>query len=143
MARVGDSLRQRQESRMTLEHLNPHGTPRFYTHVVLAEGTKLGFISGQVSMKDGAIVGVGDFAVQTETAFQNFHSCLEAAGATMANVAKMSILVVGLRPELRPVLHAAYEEHLPATNPPAQTTIGVEALGHPDFMIEIEAMLVL
>jgi enamine deaminase RidA (YjgF/YER057c/UK114 family) len=128
---------------MPLEHLNPNGTPRFYTHVVLAEGTKLGFISGQVSMRDGAIVGVGDLAVQAETAFENFNNCLAAAGATMANVTKMTILVVGLRPEYRPILHAAYEKHLPAENPPAQTTIGVEALGHPDFMIEIEAMIVL
>jgi enamine deaminase RidA (YjgF/YER057c/UK114 family) len=128
---------------MTLEHLNPNGNPRFYTHVVLAEGTKLGFISGQVSMKDGAIIGAGDLALQAETAFQNFHNCLAAAGATMANVAKMTILVVGLRPDYRPILHAAYEKHLPGVNPPAQTTIGVEALGHPDFMIEIEGMIVL
>lgn len=127
---------------MTLQHLNPHGTPRFYTHVVVAN-EKLVFISGQVSMRDGAIVGAGDFAVQAETAFQNFHACLVAAGATMANVAKMTILVVGLRPEYRSILHAAYEKHLPAVNPPAQTTIGVAALGHPDFMIEIEGYAVL
>jgi len=127
---------------MTLEHLNPHGTPRFYTHVVVAD-KRLVFISGQVSMKDGAIVGAGDFEVQVEQAFQNFDACLAAAGATTANVTKMTILVVGLRPELRPVLHAAYEKHLPAENPPAQTTIGVAALGHPDFLIEIEGYAVL
>ena len=127
---------------MPLEHLNPHGTPRFYTHVVVAN-EKLVFISGQVSMKDGAIVGVGDLETQAETAFQNFHTCLDTAGATMADVAKMTILVVGLRPEYRPILHTAYEKHLPAINPPAQTTIGVAALGHPDFMIEIEGYAVL
>ena len=93
---------------MTLEFLNPHGTPRFYTHAVLAEGSKVLFISGQVSMKDGAIVGVGDLETQAELAFTNLEACLEAAGATMANVTKMTILVVNLRPELRPILHAAY-----------------------------------
>jgi enamine deaminase RidA (YjgF/YER057c/UK114 family) len=76
-------------------------------------------------------------------AFTNLEACLDAAGATMANVTKMTILVVNLRPELRPILHAAYEKHLPAVNPPAQTTIGVQALGHPDFMIEIEAFAVI
>jgi enamine deaminase RidA (YjgF/YER057c/UK114 family) len=128
---------------MTLEFLNPHGTPRFYTHAVLAEGSKVLFISGQVSMKEGAIVGVGDLETQAESAFTNLEACLDAAGATMANVTKMTILVVNLRPELRPILHAAYEKHLPAVNPPAQTTIGVQALGHPDFMIEIEAFAVI
>ena len=128
---------------MTLSHINPHGTPRFYTHVVVAEGTKLVFISGQVSMKDGEIVGEGDFAAPAEQAFQNLHGCLDAVGATMANVTKMTILVVGLKPEHRPILHAAYEKHLPAENPPAQTTIGVQALGHPSFLIEMEASVVL
>ncbi len=128
---------------MNLEHVNPEGTPRFYTQVVVAEGTKLAFISGQVSMKDGAIVGQGDLAVQAEQAFQNLHACLQAIGATMENVTKMTILVVGLRPESRPILRAAYEKHLPAVNPPAQTTIGVESLDSPDFMLELEAFAVL
>lgn len=124
---------------MTLEHLNPNGMPRFYTHAVLAEGSKVLFISGQVSMKDGAIVHQGDLAAQADLAFENLQNCLDAAKATMANVTKMTILVVNLNPELRPILHAAYEKWLPAVNPPAQTTIGVQALGHPDFLIEIEA----
>ena len=128
---------------MTLTHLNPHGTPRFYTHAVIGEGSRVVFISGQVAIKDGAIVGEGDLAVQAEQAFQNFHACLAAAGATMANVAKMTILVVGLNPEHRPILHAAYERHLPAENPPAQTTIGVQALGNPSFLIEIEGYAVI
>jgi enamine deaminase RidA (YjgF/YER057c/UK114 family) len=128
---------------MTLEHLNPNGTPRFYTHVVTAEGQKLVFISGQVSMKDGQILHQGDLAAQAELAFQNLHNCLDAAGATMANVTKMTILVVGLNPDHRPILQAAYEKHLPAKNPPAQTTIGVQALGHPDFLIELEAYAVI
>ena len=128
---------------MSLTYLNPHGTPRFYTHAVLAEGSKVLFISGQVAIKDGAIVGEGDLAAQAELAFLNLEACLDAAGATMQQVAKMTILVVGLRPEYREALQAAYERHLPATNPPAQTTIGVQALGHPSFMIEIEAYAVL
>jgi enamine deaminase RidA (YjgF/YER057c/UK114 family) len=49
------------------------------------------------------IVGEGDLAAQAEQAFQNLHSCLEAAGATMQNVTKMTILVVGLRPEYREI----------------------------------------
>jgi enamine deaminase RidA (YjgF/YER057c/UK114 family) len=109
----------------------------------VAEGSKLIFISGQVAIKDGQIVGQGDLAAQAEVAFQNLHGCLEAADATMANVAKMTILVVGLKPEYRETLQAAYTKHLPSVNPPAQTTIGVQALGHPDFMIELEAYAVI
>ena len=70
-------------------------------------------------MKDGAIVGVGDLETQAELAFTNLEACLDAAGARMANVTKMTILVVNLRPELRPILQAAYEKHLPAVNPPS------------------------
>ncbi len=128
---------------MTLEHLNPNGTPRFYTHVVAAEGSKLVFISGQVALVDGTIVGKGDLAAQADQAFANLNNCLEAAGATMANVTKMTLLIVGLNPEMRPILQSLQEKHLPAVNPPAQTTIGVQALGSPDFLIEIEAYAVL
>ena len=128
---------------MTLEHLNPNGTPRFYTHAVVAEGTKLIFISGQVAMVGREIVAKGDLAAQADQAFENLNNCLEAAGATMANVTKMTLLIVGLNPEMRPILQALQEKHLPAVNPPAQTTIGVQALGSPDFLIEIEAYAVL
>jgi len=128
---------------MPLQHLNPNGTPRFYTHAVLAEGSRVLFISGQVAIRDGDIVGKGDLALQADVALQNLQNCLDAAGATMADVAKMTILVVGLNPDHRPILTAAYEKWLPAVNPPAQTTIGVQALGSPDFLIEIEAYAVL
>ena len=91
---------------MTLEHLNPNGTPRFYTHAVVAEGTKLIFISGQVAMVGREIVAKGDLAAQADQAFENLNNCLEAAGATMANVTKMTLLIVGLNPEMRPILQA-------------------------------------
>ncbi len=128
---------------MTLQHLNPNGTPRFYTHAVVAESSKVAFISGQVAMVDREIVGKGDFIAQADKAFENFNNCLEAMGATMENVTKMTLLIVGLGPDHRPALQEIQERHLPATNPPAQTTIGVQALGHPDFLIEIEGYAVL
>lgn len=57
---------------MTLERLNPKGLapPSTYTHVIVATGSKLVFIAGQVSEDEyGNIVGSGDLAVQAQQVF--------------------------------------------------------------------------
>jgi enamine deaminase RidA (YjgF/YER057c/UK114 family) len=69
--------------------------PAGFTHVAIAEGTKLVLLSGQVSQDEqGELVGEGDLAKQTEQAVVNVAACLEAAGATFADVAKTVIYVV-------------------------------------------------
>ena len=133
---------------MPNDHINPAGvsTPTGYTHVVSASaGGRIVFISGQVALdKDGNVVGAGDLAKQAEQVFQNLQACLTSAGATFADVTKMTTFIVGYQAARdRAVLGAVRQKYLPAENPPASTLLGVQALASPDIMIEIEATAVL
>ena len=83
---------------MPHKYTNPDAVskPGNYTHVVEATGSRIVFISGQVPLdRDGKVVGSGDLAAQAEQAFQNLQACLASAGATFADVTKMTTFIVG------------------------------------------------
>jgi enamine deaminase RidA (YjgF/YER057c/UK114 family) len=129
---------------MTVELINPDGlsTPESYSHVAVATGSRLVFVAGQVSEDDrGNLVGVGDFAEQARQAFANLGRALAAGGAKPEQVAKLTIYVVGYRPEYLPDISAGriavFGEHRPA-----DTLIGVETLAMPGFLIEVDAVAV-
>ena len=132
---------------MPNDHINPPGvsTPTGYTHVVSASaGGRIVFISGQVAVDAaGQAVGEGDLARQAYQVFENLKTCLAAAGATFADVTKLTTYIVNYKAEDRPIIVAARQRHLPAENPPASTLVGVQALAAPAFLIEIEAVAVL
>ena len=132
---------------MAHTYINPDtvSQPANYTHVVNATGSRIVFISGQVAIdKNGNLVGAGDLSKQAEQVFENLKACLASAGATFADVTKMTTFIVGYQAARdRPVLGAVRQKYLPATNPPASTLVGVQALATPDIMIEIEATAVL
>jgi enamine deaminase RidA (YjgF/YER057c/UK114 family) len=129
---------------MTLELINPDDlpTPASYTQVVAATGSRLVFVAGQVADDaDGNLVGAGDLAAQAGRAFANVGRCLAAAGARPEQVARITIYVVGHRPEYLPDISAAriavFGDHKPA-----DTLLGVETLAEPGYLIEVEAIAV-
>ena len=132
---------------MAHEYINPEAVskPANYTHVVVSRPGRVVFISGQVAIdKDGNVVGAGDLGKQAEQVFQNLQACLASVGATFADVTKLTTFIVGYQASRdRAILGAARQKYLPATNPPASTLVGVQALATPDIMIEIEATAVL
>jgi enamine deaminase RidA (YjgF/YER057c/UK114 family) len=92
---------------MTLECLNPPDlpTPPTYSHVVVATGSRLVFIAGQEPEDaHGNLVGAGDLAAQARQVFANVGRALAAAGAGPDQVAKITIYVVGHRPEYLPTI---------------------------------------
>jgi enamine deaminase RidA (YjgF/YER057c/UK114 family) len=129
---------------MTLELINPDGlpTPQAYTHVAVASGGRIVFVAGQVADDErGNLVGAGDLAAQSRQAFANVGRALVAGGARIGQVAKLTIFVVGYRPELLPAIEegrvALFDEHKPA-----DTLVGVETLSDPGYLIEVEAIAV-
>jgi len=112
-----------------------------YSHVVTVTGTgKLVFIAGQLARDiDGNCVGKGDMRAQMEQTFLNLTRCLEAAGATWADVVKTNTYVTDF--------DAFFEcsdirmRHFGVATP-TSTTVGVTRLAGPDFMVEIEAVAV-
>jgi enamine deaminase RidA (YjgF/YER057c/UK114 family) len=129
---------------MTLELINPKDlpTPPTYTHVVVGTGSKLVFIAGQEPEDEhGKLIGPGDLGVQARQVFGNVGRALAAAGARPEQVAKITIFVVGYRRDYLPAIEdgrvALFGDHKPA-----DTLVGVEALSHPGYLIEVEAIAV-
>jgi enamine deaminase RidA (YjgF/YER057c/UK114 family) len=129
---------------MTLELVNPEGlpTPESYTQVVVATGSRLVFVAGQVADDaQGNLVAPGDLAAQARRAFANVGRALAAAAAGPKQVARITIYVVHQRPEYLPLISeariAVFGDHKPA-----DTIVGVETLAEPGYLIEVEAIAV-
>lgn len=118
------------------------GPTNGWSHAVSHGPGKTVYISGQVAVKDGDVVGKGDIKAQTRQAFENIKIALTSAGATFNDVVKMSIFVVGLKADYIPQIREIRAQFVNMNNPPASTLVGVTALVGPDWMIEIEAIAV-
>jgi enamine deaminase RidA (YjgF/YER057c/UK114 family) len=130
---------------LATQHIDPEGVSKGggYTHVVIAQGRLL-FISGQVAYdSQGNVVGEGDLSRQAEQVFENLGACLAAAGATFADLVKLTTYVVNYKAEDRPTIVAVRQRYLPADEPPASTLVGVQALARPELLIEVEAVAAL
>jgi enamine deaminase RidA (YjgF/YER057c/UK114 family) len=130
---------------MALELIQPAGlhTPRSYAHVAVATGSRLVFVAGQAADDgEGNLVGHGDLRAQARQAFANLGRALEAAGARPDQVARITIYVVGHRPEHLSLVSEA-RIALFGDHTPVDTYLGVETLAEPGYLIEVEAIAVL
>ncbi len=112
-----------------------------YSHGIVVEGAKrLIFCAGQVAGdKNGNIVGEGDFEAQQRQVMSNLTDVLAEAGATLADVVKVTLYVVNQddAPKGRNILR----EHF-ADSRPASTLCVLRGLADPRFLVEVEAMAV-
>jgi enamine deaminase RidA (YjgF/YER057c/UK114 family) len=76
-------------------------------------------------------------------AMRNVGLALAAAGASYADIVKITTYVVNYRPEQRIVIGQARAPFFANRTPPASTLVGVFALALPDWLVEIEAVAVL
>lgn len=130
---------------MTIELRNPSDlpTPKTYSHVAIATGTKLVFIAGQEPEDlQGNLVGPGDLAVQARQTFANLGRALAAAGARPDQVTRLGIYLVGYRREHQTVVQEARYE-LFGEHRPTDVLIGIAALARPEQLIEVEATAVI
>lgn len=129
-----------------LEHPRPTGIQQnpAYSHVVVASGTRTIYTAGQVAMdENGALVGAGDLAAQTTQVMRNIGRALNAAGASFADVVKITTYVVNYKPEHRVIVGKARAPFFAGMTPPASTLVGVAALAMPEWLVEIEAIAVI
>jgi enamine deaminase RidA (YjgF/YER057c/UK114 family) len=129
----------------TLEHFRPEGLLHNsgFSQVVAATGARTIYTAGQVSIDErGGLVGAGDLIAQTVQAMRNVGLALAGAGATYADIVKITTYVVDYRPEHRAAIGAARAPFFANGTPPASTLVGVTALALPGWLIEIEAVAV-
>ena len=96
------------------------------------------FIAGSTAR--GTPAETGDIAAQTVVILQKFQTILEANGASLSNVVKVTSFVTDLReaPASGEVRRRYFAGAFPAS-----TQVQVAALGAPDIKIEIEAIAAL
>lgn len=131
---------------MSIEHLNPDGmykSPVFSQGIVLPANARILLIGGQNGVNDkGEIVHKTDIAKQTEQALANMQKVLAAAGATVTDLVKVTI-ILHQDADLQAGFGAWMKVWGNNTNPPVVTALRVPGFANPDFLIEIEAQAVL
>jgi reactive intermediate/imine deaminase len=102
------------------------------------DGRSVIFVSGQTAISgEGQVVGAGDFEAQTHQALENLRTVLEAAGASLQEIVKLTVFLTDIS-KLRDYSRIK-AEFIPGPQP-ASTAVGVSALALPELMIEIEAI---
>ncbi len=110
----------------------------YYSNCVKVTAGPLLFISGQVALdREGKLLGRGDAKAQTVQALENIKAILEANGASMRDVVKVTVFVTDMRYfEDVAVVRTRYFP----TEGPASTLVEVSKLALPDLLVEIEAI---
>jgi enamine deaminase RidA (YjgF/YER057c/UK114 family) len=132
---------------MKMQRINPSTMAPpvmgLYTQIVTVPAGPLAFISGQVALDDkGNMVGIGDHQAQARQCFINIRSALAALNAAPDRIAKMTINVVRHKADLVVPIFAVgrdvFGDQWPIT---ASMLLGVEALGLPEWLIEVDAIV--
>jgi 2-iminobutanoate/2-iminopropanoate deaminase len=117
------------------------GLPEPFSHYTDAvRAGNLLFISGCVALDaDGRLVGEGDVVAQARQVFVNIGLCLSTAGASFADVVKVTTFLTDVedRARINPVRQEFFGDARPAS-----TLVEVSALVLPEFLIEVEAVAV-
>lgn len=116
-----------------------------YAQAVVTDARRLAFISGQVALDaSGGLIGANDYAAQARQAFLNLKNALAALPTAPDNVVRMTIYVVNHRPELVATIFDAGREVFGGDWPvTASVLIGVQALGLPEWLVEVDAIAAL
>src|SRR5947209_1508330 len=97
------------------------------------------FISGLVGVDDrGKVVGEVDAARQTRQIFENMKKVLDAAGASFADVLKVTVFMTNI--DDRPLINPVRQEFFGSARP-ASTLVEVRRLVRPELLLEIEAVV--
>lgn len=132
-------------SSQQVDRMNPDGInkPATYSQVVRVNKGTMVFTSGIVSDNEkGEIIGKGDLKAQTKQCFENLKIALAAAGAEFKDVVKLNYYVVNYDRSQVGLIREVRSNYLDTKALPASTLAGVQALFHPDVLIEIEAITV-
>jgi 2-iminobutanoate/2-iminopropanoate deaminase len=96
------------------------------------------FVSGFVPVDgEGRLVGGDDVVAQTRQVFANLAAVLAAAGATFADVVKVTVYLTDI--EDRACINPVRQEIFGDTRP-ASTLVEVSALAIPGARVEVEAV---
>lgn len=95
------------------------------------------YVSGQVPVKDGTIVGGDDIVEQTQQTLANVRAALESAGSSLGHVLKCNCYL--RRESDIPEFNRVYREFFSGHELPARTTLVADP-PNPKVLVEVEAI---
>jgi enamine deaminase RidA (YjgF/YER057c/UK114 family) len=114
--------------------------PPGYSHIAVATGSRLAFISGQAAIDtDFSIVGEGDLAAQTRKVMENLQVALDELGAGWDDVVKATVYTT--QPHEYETIGRAMGEAMGGAAPPSQVLLGVTSLALAELLVEIELVV--
>jgi enamine deaminase RidA (YjgF/YER057c/UK114 family) len=122
------------KQRVTSENV-PEPAPGLYSNCLRAGDTL--YVSGMVSTGPEGVLGVDDEYVQARTVFGKIRCLLEAAGASMNDIVKLTIFVT--RIERSGEIRRARSEFFTGDFP-ASSMVQVSRLGQEALLLEIDAV---
>ena len=130
---------------MITDRLDPPGILKIpeIVNVTVASGSRIIHISGQTAVdSEGKVVG-STYLEQGRKTLENLLIALEAAGATLGDVAKLTTYVVNYSWDALEGLMAALKDVFGDPYPlTANTLVGVASLWLPELLVEVEAVAV-
>jgi enamine deaminase RidA (YjgF/YER057c/UK114 family) len=121
---------------------NPEGIhpPPGYSHTVVATGSRLAFVAGQVALdREFQLVGDDDLGAQTRQVTKNLRLALDELGAGWDDVVKATVYTT--RPHDYDEIGEAMAAGMGGAAPPAQVMLGVTSLALPELLVEIELVV--
>lgn len=114
------------------------GKPAYSSAVVAGDTI---YLAGAVSGRDAAgnVIGRGDIESQTVAVFESLKATLASAGATFADLTKITVFATKL--DYRAKISEVRTRYI-AQPPPASTFVVVASLADPEFLVEIEGIAV-
>jgi enamine deaminase RidA (YjgF/YER057c/UK114 family) len=131
---------------MTFKFINPEslGPPQGYSNGVLASGSKLLFVAGQIGWDEKQSIVSDDFVAQFDRALANVVRVVTEAGGNPQQLARLVIYVTDKNEYVarRKEVGECYSAHL-AKHFPAMVLVEVKSLLDDRAKVEIEAVAVL
>lgn len=114
--------------------------PQPFSQGIVCDAGQMVFVAGQVALDaDGAVIGAGDPAAQTEATLENLQRVLNEGGATLGDVVRLTVFLTDMA--YLPAVQEVRARYFPV-DPPASSTIEISALVVPELMVEIDAIAV-
>jgi 2-iminobutanoate/2-iminopropanoate deaminase len=99
------------------------------------------WISGQVALRDGQVVGEGDITLQARAVFENLERIVTAAGGSLEDLVETTTYMTDR--SYSPDINAVRAEFLRGPVRPTSTLLVVAGLARPEFLVEVSAVAVL